>query len=62
MSRKMSKKMDKEICHDNMSYLTTQRIEYRRDATKDSVSRQKMEECNKSAETKKVNVATRFVN
>ena len=29
--------------------------------TNDNVSRQKMEECNKSAETKKVNVVTRFI-
>ena len=57
--------MAKEICQDNISLVATQRTEYRRRA----MSRQKIacrdrtwEECNKSAETMKVNVATRFVN
>ena len=56
--------MVKEICHDNISSFATQRTEYRRR----DMSQQKIacrdrtrEECNKSAETKKVNVATRFV-
>ena len=56
--------MAKEICHDNISSIAIQRIEYRRGA----MSRQKTtcrdrtwEECNKTAETKKDNVATRFV-
>ena len=64
MSRQTSKKMAKEICHDNISSVATQWTEYRRRA----MSRQKIacrnktwEECNKSIETKKVNVATRFV-
>ena len=64
MSRQTSKKMAKEICHDNISSVETRRTEYRRRA----MSRQKIacrdrtwEECNKSTETKKVNVATRFV-
>ena len=64
MSRQTSKKMAKEICHYNISSVATQRTEYRRRA----MSRQKIacrnktwEECNKSIETKKVNVATRFV-
>ena len=61
MSRQMSKKMAKEICHDNISSVATQRTENRRGA----MSRQKTacrditwEECNKSAETKRDNVAT----
>ena len=65
MSRQTSKQMAKEICHDNISFVATQRTEYRRRA----MSRQKIacrdrtwEECNKSAEIKKVNVATRFIN
>ena len=64
MSRQTSKQMAKEIFHDNISSVTTQRTEYRRRA----MSRQKIvchdrtwEECNKPAETKKNNVATRFV-
>ena len=64
MLRQMSKKMAKEICHDNISSVATQRTEYRRRA----MSQQKIpcrdrieEECNKLAETKKVNVTTRFV-
>ena len=64
MSRQTSKKMAKEIYHDNISSVSTQRTEYRRGA----MSQQKIvchdriwEECNKSAETKKVNVVTRFV-
>ena len=64
MSRQMSKQMAKEICHDKISYVATQWTEYRRGA----MSRQKTaccdrtwEECNKSAETKKDKVATRFV-
>ena len=65
MSRQTSKKMAKEICHDNISSAATQRTKYRRG----DMSRQKTacrdrtwEECNKSIETKKDNVATRFVN
>ena len=57
--------MAKEICHDNISFVATQMTEYRRGAK----SRQKTachdrtwEECNKSAETNKYNVAMRFVN
>ena len=64
MSRRTSKKMAKEICHDNISFVATQMTEYRRRV----MSRQKIacldrtwEECNKLAETKKVNVTTRFV-
>ena len=64
MSRKTSKQMAKEICHDNISSVATQRTEYRREA----MSRQKTachdriwEEYNKLAETKKDNVDTRFV-
>ena len=64
MSQQTSKEMAKEICHENISSIPTQRTEYRRRA----MSRQKIacrdrtwEECNKSAETKKVNVVTRFV-
>ena len=56
--------MVKEICHDNISSIATQRTEYRRR----NMSQQKIacrdrtrEECNKSDETKKVNVATKFV-
>ena len=56
--------MAKEICHDNISFVATQRTEYRRGA----MSRQKTachdrtwEECNKLAKAKKDNVATRFV-
>ena len=62
--RQMSKQMAKEIYHDNISFVSTQRTEYRRGA----ISRQKTafhdrtwEECNKSAKAKKYNVATRFV-
>ena len=65
MSRQTSKQMAKEICHDNISSVATQRTEYRRGA----MSQQKTmchdrtwEVCNKSAETKKDNVVTRFVN
>ena len=60
----MSKKMAKEICHDNISSIATQRTEYRRGA----ISRQKTacrdrtwEECNMSTEAKRDNVATRFI-
>ena len=60
----MSKQMTKEICHDNISSVATQRTDYRRRV----MSRQKVgcrnktwEECNKSAETKKVHVTIRFV-
>ena len=55
--------MAKEICHDNISFVATQRTKYRRGA----MSRQKTacrdrtwEECNKSVETKKGNVEIRF--
>ena len=63
MSRQTSKKMVKEICHHNISSVAKQRNEYRRR----DISQQKIacrdrtrEECNKSVEIKKVNVATRF--
>ena len=56
--------MAKEICHDNISFVATQRTEYRIRV----MSQQKIacrdrtwEECNKLVETKKVDVATRFV-
>ena len=56
--------MAKEICHNNISSVATQMTEYRRRA----MSQQKIvchgrtwAECNKLAETKKINVATRFV-
>ena len=71
MSRQTSKQMTKEICHDNISSIATQGTEYRRIAMlrqRIAMLRQKIachdrtcEECNKSSETKKVNVATRFV-
>ena len=64
MLRQTSKEMAKEICHENISSVVTQRTEYIRRAR----SRQKIacrdrtwEEYNKSVETKKVDVATRFV-
>ena len=64
MSQQTSKEMAKKICHENISSIATQRTEYRRRA----MSRQKIachdrtwEECNKSIETKTVNVVTRFV-
>ena len=38
VSRKTFKQMAKEICHNNISYIATQRIEYRREA----ISRQKI--------------------
>ena len=56
--------MAKEIYHNNISSVATQRTEYRRGV----MLRQKIacrdrtwEECNKSIETKKDNVVTRFV-
>ena len=56
--------MAKEICHDNISYIATQRTKYR----SGDMSRQKTtcrnrtwEECSKSTETKRDNVAIRFV-
>ena len=62
--RQTSKQMAKEICHDNISFVATQRTLYRRGA----MSRQKttchnrtLEKCNKSVKTKRDNVATRFV-
>ena len=61
MSRQMFKKMAKEICHDNISYVATQGTECRRGARsrqKTACWNRKWEECNKSTETKKVNVAT----
>ena len=64
MSRQTSKQMAKEICHDNISSVTTQGTEYRRIAMlrkKIACHDRTCEECNKSSETKKVNVATRFV-
>ena len=63
MSRQMFKQTAKENCQDNISFVPIQRIEYRRRA----MSQQKIacrdrtwEECNKSTETKKVNVEIRF--
>ena len=63
MLRQTSEQMAKEICHDTISSISTQGTEYRRRAT----LRQKItchditeEECNKSVETRKVNVVTRF--
>ena len=60
----MSKQMAKEIYQDNISFVATQKTEYRRAA----MSRQKIachdktwEEYNKSDEKKKYNVVTRFV-
>ena len=56
--------MAKETCYDNISSVTTKRIEYRRRAMlrqKTACRDRRWEECNKLAETKKVNVATRFV-
>ena len=56
MSRQMPKQMAKEIYHDNISYVTTKGIEYRRG----TLSRQKTacrdrqwEEYDKSAKTKR---------
>ena len=56
--------MAKEKCHNSISSVATQRTEYRRRA----MSRQKtvcldrtLEESNKSVETKRDNVATRFL-
>ena len=57
VSQQTSKQMAKEISHDNISSVTTKRTEYRRGA----MSRQKTACRDKSAGTKKVNVATRFV-
>ena len=56
--------MAKEICHDNISSVAIQRTKYRRGAMslQKTVCRDRTwEECNKSTETKKDNVATRFV-
>ena len=64
MSRQTSKQMVKEICHDNISSVAAQRTEYRRRAMlqqKIACRDKTWEECNKSAEIKKVNIATRFV-
>ena len=64
MLRQTSKQMAKEICHDNISSVATQRTEYRRGAMsqqKTACRDRTWEECNKPAETKKDNVATRFV-
>ena len=57
--------MAKEICHDNFFSVATQRTEYRRRAMsrKNIVCQDRTwEECNKSVDTKKINVATMFVN
>ena len=65
MFRKMSKKIAKEICHDNSSYVPTQRTKYRKEAMLQQkiVCRDRTwEECNKSAETKKINVTIRLFN
>ena len=59
-----SKQMVKEICHDNISSVATQKTEYRRKAMsgqKIACREKTWEECNKSTETKKLNIATRFV-
>ena len=64
MSRQKSKQIAKEICHDNISLVATQRTEYRRGAMslqKTAFHDRTWEECNKSVETKKDNVAARFV-
>ena len=64
MSRQMFEQMAKEICHDNNSSIATQRTEYRRRAMSQqkTMCRNKIwEECNKSAETKRDNVVTRFL-
>ena len=71
MSRQSSVCCDKhpskwlrKICHDNNSSIATQRTEYRRGAMsqqKTTCRNRTWEECNKSAEKKKDNVATRFV-
>ena len=56
--------MAKGICHDIISYVTTQMTEYRRRAMlrQKTVCRDRTwEECNKSTETNKINVATRLV-
>ena len=65
MSRQTSKQMTKEICHDNISTVTTKMTEYKRGAMlrqKTSCHDRTWEECNKLVVTKKVNVVTRFVN
>ena len=64
MSRQTSKKMAKEMCHDNIYSVATQRTKYRRGAMsiqKTACRDKTWEECNKSTEIKKNNVATRFV-
>ena len=64
VSRQTSVQMAKEICHDTISYVAAQGIEYRRRATlrqKIACRNRTEEECNKSAETRKINVATRFL-
>ena len=56
--------MAKEICHDNISSVATQGNEYIRRAMlqqKIECRDRTWEECKKSAKTKNVNVATRFV-
>ena len=64
MSRQTSKRMAKEKCHDNISYVATQRTKYRRrtmSQQKTACRDRTREESNKSAETKRDNVATRFL-
>ena len=64
MSRQTSKQMAKEICHDDIFSVATQMAEYRRGTMwrqKTACRDRTWEECNKSAEIKKDNVATRFV-
>ena len=64
MSRQTSKQMAKKICHDNISSVATQRTEYKRGVMsqqKTACRDRTWEECNKLAETKKINVAIRFV-
>ena len=63
VSRHMSRKMTKEICHNNIPSVATQRTEYRRGAMsgqKTACSDKTWEGFNKPAKTKKVNVAKRF--
>ena len=57
MSRQTSKQMAKEICHDNIFSVATQRTEYRRRVRlrqKIACRDKTREECNKSAKIKKL--------
>ena len=65
MSRQTSKQMAKEIYHKTISSVATQGNEYRRRAMlQQNIACRNIigEEFNKSVETRKVNVVTRFVN